>query len=195
VVETPYVPAYPVRTARLNLRPHRLSDLDDLLAFHSDPEVVRYIPWPVRDRDQTRVALEAKLDQVSLSAPGQWLVLAVELRETGAVIGEVLLKWVSATDEQGEIGFAIHRAYHGQGLAFEAAEAMLRLGFAELKLHRIIGVCDADNTASAALMSRLGMRQEAHYVQATFFKGRWTDDLIFAMLADEWFSRQDLRNE
>ncbi len=54
-------PSYPIRTERLDLRPHRMEDLDDLLAFHSDPDVVRYVPWPVRDREQTRTALKAKL--------------------------------------------------------------------------------------------------------------------------------------
>ena len=43
----------PIETERLVLRAHRTSDLDDLLAFHGDPEVVRFVPWPVRDRAAT----------------------------------------------------------------------------------------------------------------------------------------------
>jgi len=45
-----WVVEHPIETERLRLRPHRMSDVDDLLRFHSDPEVVRYLPWPVRDR-------------------------------------------------------------------------------------------------------------------------------------------------
>jgi hypothetical protein len=37
-------PTYPLRTERLDLRPHRMDDLDDLYAFHSRPDVVRYTP-------------------------------------------------------------------------------------------------------------------------------------------------------
>ncbi len=122
-------PAYPVRTARLNLRPHRAGDLDDLVEFHGSPEVVRYLPWPVRHRDQTRAVLQTKLGQDALRVPGDWLVLAIELRETGMVVGEVLLKWVSEESRQGELGFAFHAAYQRQGLAAEAARAMLGLGF------------------------------------------------------------------
>ena len=64
-VTEPWAPAYPIRTARLLLRPHLESDLDDLVPFHSDPQVTRYIPWPVRNREETRVALQAKLDKGS----------------------------------------------------------------------------------------------------------------------------------
>jgi RimJ/RimL family protein N-acetyltransferase len=181
-------PSYPVRTERLELRPHRMDDLDDLLAFHSDPEVVRYVPWPVRDREQTRVALEAKLDRGRLTEEGQWLVLAIQLRETGTVIGEVLLKWASEADQLGELGYALHADYQGKGLASEAAREMLRLGFEELGLRRIVAILDDRNTASALLLERLGMRQEAHHLRARWFKDEWCNDFVYAMLKDEWIS-------
>jgi RimJ/RimL family protein N-acetyltransferase len=174
----------PIETERLLLRPHRMDDLDDLLAFHSDPEVVRYVPWPVRDRAGTEETLQVKLTQTELVAHGQWLVLAVELRSTGAVIGEVLLKW--ASDRQGEVGFALGREHHGQGYAGEATTAMLRLGFDELGFHRITAVCIEGNAASARLLTRLGMRQEARLVDNVLFKGAWATQLVFAMLEDEW---------
>ncbi len=40
-----------LETARLRLRALELADEDDLLAYQSDPEIVRYIPWPVRTRE------------------------------------------------------------------------------------------------------------------------------------------------
>jgi RimJ/RimL family protein N-acetyltransferase len=166
-----------------------MDDLDDLLAFHSDPAVVRYVPWPVRDREQTRAALEKKLTQDALTEPGQWLVLAIELRETSTVIGEVLLKWDSETNRQGELGYALHTGYHGRGLAAEAANAVLRLGFEELGLHRIHADVINGNTASTKLLTRLGMRQEGHLIESVFFKGEWCDQLIYAVLASEWRNR------
>ncbi|TWD81279.1 RimJ/RimL family protein N-acetyltransferase [Kribbella amoyensis] len=179
-------PQYPIRTERLDLRPHRRDDLDDLFAFHSRPEVVRYTPWPVRDREETRIALEAKLARDALTEPGQWLVLAIELRETRTVIGEVLLKWVSDIDRQGEIGFALHTDYHGRGIAAEAARAVLRLGFEDLGLHRICGICVDANAASAGLLQRLGMTLEGRFVDNAFFKGEWITELLFAIREDDW---------
>ena len=188
-VPTGLFPSYPLVTERLRLRPHHEDDLDDLVAFHSLPEVVRYVPWPVRDREQTRAALHAKLGRDALRAPGEWLVLAVELRATGRVVGEVLLKWDSDVSRQGELGFALHPDAQGKGLGAEAAQAMLRLGFDELGLHRISAVCIAGNERSARLLTRLGMRQEGHLVHSTLFKGAWEDQLVFAVLDAEWRSR------
>ncbi|GAA5124465.1 GNAT family protein [Alloalcanivorax gelatiniphagus] len=177
----------PLRTERLLLRPHRLDDLDDLAAFHGDPDVVRFVPWPVRDRAATEETLRVKLTQTELVAHGQWLVLAVEVRATGTVIGEVLLKW--ASDRQGEVGFALARDHQGQGYAAEAATAMLRLGFDGLGFHRISAVVIDGNDPSARLLGRLGFRQEARHVDGVLFKGAWATQLVFAMLEDEWRAR------
>lgn len=177
----------PIVTERLVLRPHRMADLDDLVAFHSDPEVVRFVPWPVRDRAATEETLRVKLTQTELVAHGQWLVLAAEVRESGAVIGEVLLKW--ASDRQGEIGFAFARSHQGRGYAAEAATAMLRLGFDHLGFHRITAVVIEGNDASVRLLERLGFRQEARLVDGVHFKGEWATQLVLAMLEDEWRAR------
>ena len=67
---------------------------------------------------------------------------------------------------------------------------MLRLGFEHYRLHRIIGRIDARNTPSARVLERLGMRREAHFVRNEFIKGEWTDEVVYAMLEDEWQSQQ-----
>jgi RimJ/RimL family protein N-acetyltransferase len=101
---------------------------------------------------------------VSLTQEDSSLVLAVELKETKKVIGEVSLTWSSQAHQQGEVGFIFHPDYQGYGYATEGTKVMLGLGFEELKLHRIYGRCDARNLASYKLMERLGMRREAHFV-------------------------------
>lgn len=179
-------PSYPIETERLLLRPHRRGDLDDLVRFHSDPEVVRYIPWPVRDRAATATALEAKLRQGALTAPDQWLVLAIEERATATVIGEVLLKWASAEHRQGEVGYAVGRAYQGHGYASEAVTAILRLGFEDLGLHRIIAVVIDGNEPSARLLRRLGFTEEGRFVDAVLFKGAWATERVFALREESW---------
>ena len=176
-------PTYPLVTERLWLRPHTPEDLDDLLVFHSDPEVVRFIPWPVRDREATREALAAKLTRGTIEAPGQWLVLAVELRESGTVIGEVLLKWASAEDREGELGFAFAREHHGRGYAAEAARVMLRLAREDLGLERVTAVCIEGNEDSARLLRRLGFRQESRR-EGVMFKDAPATQLVFALPAD-----------
>jgi RimJ/RimL family protein N-acetyltransferase len=133
--------------------------------------------------------LETKVGQRALEDEGQVLALAAVLRETGTVVGEVSLHWLSRRHRQGEIGFVFHPRYQGRGLATEAAGVMLGLGFDGLGLHRLVGRCDALNLASARLMERLGMRREAHFVHNEIFKGSWGDELVYAMLEDEWRAR------
>jgi RimJ/RimL family protein N-acetyltransferase len=199
-------PEYPIRTERLIVRPYEERDLDDLHALTSDPEAVRYLYWEVHTLDETREVLVKRMGQAELTEEGQWLHLAVALggpdqrnamgrtglgaEFDGAVIGNVALRWHSERHRQGEIGFTLRPAFQGKGYAREAAEAMLRLGFEELGLHRIHGACDTRNEPSWRLMERLGMRREAHFVEDEIFKGEFADQYIYAILDREWRARQ-----
>ncbi len=183
-------PTYPIETERLLLRPCEPRDIDVMADIRSRPEVVRYLYWTIQTRDEVAEALARRMTMTALEKEGDGLVLAVELRESGAMIGDVVLQLLSEEHRQGETGFVFHPIFQGKGYAFEASREMLRLGFDELGLHRIIGRCDARNTASARLLERLGMRQEAHFRENEWFKGEWGDELIFAMLDREWAERR-----
>jgi RimJ/RimL family protein N-acetyltransferase len=184
------LPEEPIETARLTLRYFTPGDFEDLFAYQSRPDVARYLHWDARDRAQARQALERQCRETSLDADGDWLTFAVVWREAGRVIGEVGLRRLSQEDLQGETGFVFNPDYHGRGLATEAAEAMLTLGFGILGWHRITGCCDARNDRSARLMERIGMRQEAHFIQHQIVKKRWADELVYAILEHEWKARR-----
>ena len=182
-------PGYPIATARLLLRPFREEDLDDLHAIQSREDVTRYLYWDPRGRDEIAEVIKKRAGMAALEREGDILVLAVELKDAGTVIGDVNLAWHSAEHRQGEFGFVFHPDHHGRGYAGEAAVEMLRLGFEGLNLHRIIGRADGRNKASARLMEKLGLRREAYFVQNEIVKGEWTDEVVYAMLATEWADR------
>ena len=179
-------PDYPIRTPRLTLRPYTAADFDDLYDMQSRPEVTRYLLFDTSDRDQARVSLEQRMAATALDDEGSSLILAVVLPPAGTVIGDVVLFWRSREHRQGEIGYIFHPDHGGHGYATEAAQVMLRLGFEGLGLHRIIGRVDARNTASVRVLERLGMRREAHFLQNEIVKGEWTDEIVYAMLDEEW---------
>lgn len=179
-------PDLPIRTDRLLLRGYRASDLDQLYDLQSRPDVTRYLPYGVRDRTEVAQALEKKIAAAVLHRAGGQLTLAVELPGSGQLIGDVILFWHSQEQRQGEIGYVFHPDHGGHGYATEAARVMLRLGFAGLGLHRITGRLDARNTASARVLERLGMRREAHFRENEFVKDEWADEVVYAMLEDEW---------
>jgi RimJ/RimL family protein N-acetyltransferase len=181
-------PDYPIRTERLTLRPFAAGDLDDLHALTGDPTVVRYLYWEVHTPEETREALARRMEQGALTEEGQWLVLAMDL--DGRMIGQVVLKWASRVHRQGELGFALNPAFQGKGYAREASEAMLRLAFEGLGLHRVHGACDTRNEGSWRLLAALGMRREAHFVEDELFKGEFGDQYIYAILDREWRARQ-----
>jgi RimJ/RimL family protein N-acetyltransferase len=185
-------PDYPLSTARLTLRPYRHDDLGAVYDIQSRAEVTRYLLFDVRNLDQVRIGLEERIQAGKPDYDGDrlMLALAVVLPETGAVIGDVVLFRESREHRQGEIGYIFHPDYGGRGYATEAARMMLRLGFERYRLHRIVGRIDARNTPSARVLERLGMRREAHFVRNEFIKGEWTDEVVYAMLEDEWRSQR-----
>jgi RimJ/RimL family protein N-acetyltransferase len=184
----------PIETDRLTLRRYLETDYDDLLKLQSNDDVTRFLLYESRTPEQVRESLAGRLADVAMDADGQALTVAVILRETGQHVGEVTLFVHSAEHRTGEIGFVFHPDFHGRGFAAEASVELLRLGFEELGMHRIIGRLDHRNTGSANLLKRLGMRQEAHFVRNEFLKGEWTDELVFALLADEWTSARAAGN-
>ena len=182
-------PTYPLFTERLALRPFAEADLDAFHTIQSRPDVVRYLYWEPRSRDEAREMLGRRMEQVSIHKEGEGLHVAAELRATGELVGHFSLFFASQEHQQGEVGFVLHPDHHGHGYGVEGALMMLRLGFEELGLHRIIGRCDARNEPSARLMERLGMRREAHLIENEFVKGEWADELDYAMLDREWAAR------
>ena len=179
----------PIETDRLILRRYVENDYDDLLKLQSNPDVTRFLLYDVRTPEQVGEALTGRLADVPLDSDGQALTVAVILRDTGQHLGEVTLFLNSTEQRTGEIGYVFHPESHGHGYAAEASVELLRLGFEELGLHRIIARLDARNDGSVKLLNRLGLRQEAHFVKNEYLKGEWTDELVFAMLFDEWNKR------
>ena len=62
---------------------------------------------------------------------------------------------------------------------------MVALAFGTYDLHRVYGRLEARNTASARVLEKLGMRQEAHLVENEWVKGEWQSELVYALLARE----------
>jgi RimJ/RimL family protein N-acetyltransferase len=183
-------PSYPVRSERLLLRPLIPGDADALLAYRSRLDVSRWVPFDPMSRDDILERIAGQWSRTELTDEGQALTLGAEVAATGELAGDVILMWHSREHAGGEVGYVLNPALGGHGYATEAARAMLRLGFEDLGLHRIVARIDEDNEASAKLARRLGMRQEARLVQNEFFKGRWSNELDFAMLASEWFAHR-----
>lgn len=185
-MELPASPALPLRTPRLVLRPFDVNDLDPLLIFHGDPDAVRYVPFPPRDRAAVAEVLQRKVASTGFAHEGDLLELAVTLVDGGTLVGDVLLALRSIEHETVEVGYLFSPAQSGRGYATEAVRALVDVAFRGLGARRVVARVDARNVASRALLERLGMRLEAELVDNEWFKGELTTEADYAVLAREW---------
>ena len=179
-------PTYPIRGDRLLLRPLTSRDIDALLAYRGREDVCRYVPFEPMTREGITERLTGQWARTELTGEGQSLTLGAEVSQTGELAGDIILFWHSEEHAGGEIGYVFNPSLGGRGYATEAVSMMLRLGFEELGMHRIIARIDERNDPSVRLARRVGMRQEARLVENEFFKGEWSTELDFAILAAEW---------
>ncbi|HXJ64476.1 MAG TPA: GNAT family N-acetyltransferase, partial [Actinomycetota bacterium] len=155
----------------------------------SREEVVRYLYEGPHDEDEVQRRLDLKITQRSIERPGDILRLAVLSKANGRVIGDVVLHWMDDEHRSAEVGFALHPDHQGKGYTTEAVQVLLRVAFEVLGLHRVFGRTEARNVASARVMEKLGMRQEAHFVENEFVKDEWQSELVYAILDREWEAR------
>lgn len=153
---------YAIETPRLILRRYKESDLEGLYQYLSDPEVVRFEPYRTMDMEETKAELQRRIASDEM--------IAAELKETGAIIGNVYLG--RRDFESFELGFVFNRGCWGKGLASESCRAVMDKAFAD-GAHRIFAECDPENENSWRLLEALGFRREGHLLQNVYF---WTDE-------------------
>jgi aminoglycoside 6'-N-acetyltransferase len=177
----------PITTERLVVRSLRPGDEADVFAYRSVPEVVRYIPGDPKTEEQVADLVAERATAGRVDATQRFCTLAVEL--DGRVIGDVLIHLDGldgADGRQAEIGWVFAPDVAGSGYATEAARAIASAAFDDLGVQRVWAQLEPANTASARICERLGMRREALFERASWFKGQWTDLAVYAIRADEW---------
>lgn len=182
-----FSPASPLLTDRLVLRPLRTTDLDDVAAYQGLEEVVRYLPWPLRDREQAREHLAQRIPLTRLEADGDVAVLAIAF--DGRVIGDLTIILRSVENRTIELGWVIHPSRQRRGFAAEAVTAVIGTIFDSMNYHRVVARIDPGNEASAGLARRLGMRHEGRHLEDVALKGVWVSTDVWAMLGSEWRKR------
>lgn len=187
-----------LRTPRLTVRPHRLDDAAAWFELQSDPDVLRFLPWPKRNREQSRRHLAHRTRRTVLKQQDDFLALAVE-RE-GRLIGDIglHLREVPEADRVVEISWIMDPRYGRRGFASEATAAVLDLVFDELRAHEVIAKIDEGNRRSIALARRLEFqrRDAATYVTTRSRRPR-TRQLasVREVAGDRWQEEQHQRRQ
>lgn len=175
---------------RLRLRRLRPEDAQPLCAYRSLPEVARYQYWDSFGLDDAVRLIESQ-STAQPNIPGTWFQLAIVNAATGALIGDCGLHCQKSDPRQMEIGITLAPSHQGHRYADEAIECVLRYAFGTVDTHRVFAAVDVLNRSAIALCRRLKFRQEAHFVDHLWFKGRWSSEFVFAMLQREWKDKYD----
>ncbi|MGI8522820.1 MAG: GNAT family N-acetyltransferase [Nocardioides sp.] len=182
---------WPKRTSRLALRPALLADLREIRRIRALPEVAQWMPDRPDDYDEF-VLRAGRTNMLSR-------LLVIEL--SGILIGHLYLRVENAwgqvevaaqtVDSQAELGWCLDPAYQGEGYATEAVSSLIGVCFSELEVRRVVALAFAANTASQAVMRRLGMRHEGTYLRESLHRDLgWVDGVSYALLAEEWRAQQ-----
>lgn len=181
----------PLCSARLLLRRLHSGDAPALHSYRSLPEVARFQSWSsFKLDDATRFIEEQAATQPNV--PGTWFQFAIVDSATDTLVGDCGLHCLLDEPQQMELGITLNPLHQKRGYATEALECLLDSVFVTLAKHRVFAVTDANNVAAASLFTRLGFREEAHFIEHRLFKGNWGSERVFAILGREWHSRRAL---
>jgi aminoglycoside 6'-N-acetyltransferase len=167
-----------IRTDRLVIRRFRPEDVEAFAAYRSDPAVARYQSWDAYTHALAE-AFVVELANLHPGIPGEWFQFAVADAASDALLGDTALCIDAADPSRSEIGFTFAPAHQGKGYATEAVRATIDYTFDRLGVELVLGVTDARNTASIALLERIGMTHvSTAHVE---FKGEWCDEHTYEL--------------
>lgn len=183
-IETTFSQFPELDTPRLHLRQITREDTADVFAFKSNPEVtLHYGQEAHRSADQTAEWI-GRL--ISGYIERESLFWAITAKEEDRVIGGVTFWNFDQEIRCVELGYELHPAAWGKGLAAEACRAAINFGFTQMLVNRIEACPLAANIASSQLLQKLGFTLEGTLRQRVYFRGASIDQLYYGMLREDW---------
>ncbi len=174
-----------IQTSRTTIRDLEFRDLADFHFYRSNPEVTKYQSFEPMTLEEAR---EFILDNAKnhFGKPGEWVQFGIENRITQRLIGDCAIKLDQHDTRIAEIGITISHLEQQKGYAKEALLGILGFLFDFKQIHRVVTLVDASNTASIRLLQSTQFRQEGHFIENFYFKGKWSSEFQFALLKREW---------
>ncbi len=156
-----------IETPRLIMRPFKQEDFGLFCALMADAEVNALLK-PVTDEETNKKLFAGMLEQYKKDGYSKWAVFE---KDSGKFVGRAGVNKVAGVDGLTEVGYILHKEFWGKGYATELAKAVYDYVFTHLNMDSISSLCHADNKASAAVMTKFGLK--------------YTDDVFYPFLGDE----------
>lgn len=181
-----------LETERLILRKICKSDLSDVYDYASCDEVTKYLLWyPHPDIRFTKRYLSIVDVKYKDGTFYDWGIID---KQTGRMIGTCGFTTLDSENNAGQIGYVLNRKFWGQGIASEAARAVITFGFEFLGLNRIEAKYIVENAASKRVLEKCSMRFEGILRSCMRVKGRYVDVAVHSILLDEYQRIRDSHN-
>ena len=181
-----------LETEHLILRKFKEDDFVAVHAYASSIENILYMPWGPNSEKETREFINRSIAKAEKDPINDY-EYAVVIKETGTLIGGC---GISLSGNQASLGWCLHRDYWQKGYCTELGKALLKFGFEELNLRRIIAFCHAENIGSYRVMEKIGMRREGLFLEDHSPKKlsaeKYGDKLLYAILKDEWETHKEI---
>lgn len=172
----------------VELRRIQPSDQEAVHDWARLPESCRYQAWGPNSVEQTRDFVNRSVTAWTADPVRDRMYVAVV---DGEVVGSGALHIRDRAHGQGEITYLVHPRRWGRGLGTATARELLRIGFAEQGLHRIVGTCDPRNGGSATILRRVGMTYEGRSRHTMRVGDGWRDSDLYSILEPEWEPARD----
>lgn len=187
-----------LKTARLTLRKMKLKDCFDMYDYSKMPEVTKFLLWSEHPSvNYTKKHLQYVIKKYRRSVYYDWAIiyeggLPSETfdKYKGHMIGTCGFSALDMPNKCGEIGYVLHPAFKGNGIATEAAHEVMCFGFESLGLERIEAKYMIGNDPSRRVMEKLGMCYEGTLRSSMLVKGIFRDIGICAILKGEYLRRK-----
>ena len=168
----------------IRLRPLSEADVDDILGWVNDPEIVGNIAafsGHAFSRDQELAYIRQTL------ASRTDIVWSIEEAATGRYLGQTGLHQIHDRSKVARLACIIaDRADMGHGYGSAAIRAVLDHGFGPLGLHKVWLMVFATNARGRRTYGRIGFVEEGVLREEYFHQGGWHDMVRMSLLAREW---------
>ncbi len=175
-------------TPRFTLRPFRRRDIGPVheAVLVSLPELAAYLPW-AHQRYNRGVTQQFIRESAAAWHEGRAFDFAIRRStEPGRHLGNVSIWFTSRANATGEVGYWVRTDETGQGICTEVVARVLRFGFEDLALHRIVVRIGVGNTGSERIAQKLGFRLEGTLRDEVLVGDTWIDHTIWGLLEPEW---------
>jgi len=170
-----------LETDTLLIRPVRLEDIEQLLEFRWDKQVMaQALHEPI--------SLKQQLEWFN-SIPSTDIPMSIFIKKPNVLklIGTVGLYNISTRHQRAVLRVRLSAEILGKGYGYKAMKLVLEYSFNVLNLRKITSDCFSDNLATIKIKKKLGFMKEGVLRQHYFHDGMFKDADVYGLLKEDFF--------